>query len=77
MASKGRISAAMRLEAGRLVHEGRNMTVRSAVPAKPRKQDVRIPARPTRVQTNMHAYMQSTADRMPNTAYMGIPEDDS
>eukprot|EP01041_Mallomonas_annulata_P007410 gene7410-15135_t len=48
MASKGGRSAAMRLEAGRLVHEGSNMTVRSAV---------RTPDRPTRVQTNMHVYM--------------------
>eukprot|EP01041_Mallomonas_annulata_P010373 gene10373-21643_t len=77
MASKEGQSAATRLEAGKVVHEGRDRAVRSATPAKPRKQDVRIPDRPTRVQTNMHAYMYPNAGSMPSTAYMGILEEDS
>eukprot|EP01041_Mallomonas_annulata_P016214 gene16214-33991_t len=77
MASKERQSAATSLKAGKLVHKGRDRAVRSTTPAKPRKQDVRIPDRRTRVQTNMHAYMYLNAGSMPSTAYMGILEEDS
>eukprot|EP01041_Mallomonas_annulata_P007485 gene7485-15324_t len=76
MASKEGQSAATSLEAGKLVHEGRDRAVRSTTPAKPRKQDVRIPDRPTRVQINMHAYMYPNAGNMPSTAYMGHVEED-
>eukprot|EP01041_Mallomonas_annulata_P005691 gene5691-11480_t len=68
--SKGGQSATMILEAGKLVHEGRDMTVRSSAPAKPREQAARTPVRPIRAQTNMYAYMYPNTDSMPNTAYL-------
>eukprot|EP01041_Mallomonas_annulata_P007579 gene7579-15538_t len=77
MASKEGQSTAIRLEAGKLMHEGRDRAVRSTAPAKPRTKDVRIPDRPTLVQTNMHAYMHPNAGSMPSTAYMGILEEGS
>eukprot|EP01041_Mallomonas_annulata_P009404 gene9404-19512_t len=39
-----------------------------------RTQDARIPAQPTRMQSNMHDFLQPITDSMSNAAYLGILE---